>query len=78
MTTGAREIVAIFAEVTVKSTESVARPSDAVMVTDPGASPTTKPLPAPMLTALGSDTDQLALCVISRVPPSLNVPIAVI
>jgi len=46
--------------VTVNGTESVAEPSDAVTVTKPGAMPATNPLLAPMLTTVGSETDQFA------------------
>ena len=50
----------IFAAVTVKGTDCVADPNVAVIVTNPGVRPTTKPLLAPIFTTLGSDTDQVA------------------
>ena len=73
---GESEMDTILAAVTVNGTDCVADPKVAVIVTSPGARPTTKPLLAPMFTTAGSDTDQVAWCVTSRVPPSLNVPIA--
>jgi hypothetical protein len=60
VTEGTREIETILADVTVNGTESVADPREAVMVTKPGARPTTNPLLAPMLTTVGSETDQIA------------------
>lgn len=57
---GEREMETILAAVTVNGTDWVADPSVAVMLTNPGARPTTKPLLAPMLRTFGSDTDQVA------------------
>ena len=59
-TDGEREMDTIFAAVTVNGTDCVADPSVAVIVTNPGARATTKPLLAPIFTTLGSDTDQVA------------------
>src|SRR6058998_1869127 len=59
-TDGAIEMETILAAVTVNGTESAADPSVAVMVTRPGAMPTTNPLLAPILTTPGSDTDHTA------------------
>lgn len=57
---GESEMDTIFAAVTVKGTDCVADPNVAVIVTNPGVRPTTKPLLAPIFTTLGSDTDQVA------------------
>lgn len=71
---GASETETTVASVTLNGTETVLLPSVAVTLTDPGATP--KPIPElePIFKIVVSDADQMTRCVMSRMPPSLNVP----
>jgi hypothetical protein len=73
---GVSEMDTIFAAVTFRGEETVALPREAVMVASPGPTPKVSPLREPTVAIVVSDDNQFAECVMSRVPPSLKVPIA--
>ena len=75
---GAMEMETIVAGVTFNGTDAVTEPRVAVIVAIPGATPTNNPVPPLNFATVGSEEVHVTIPVMLRVPPSLNVPIAVI
>jgi hypothetical protein len=74
---GASDTETIVALLTLNGTEAVLLPRVAVTLIRPGAMPVPIPLLDPIERMVGSEEDQVTWCVMSRVLPSLNVPLAV-
>jgi hypothetical protein len=73
---GVIAIEVIVAFVTVNGTELVVPPRVAVIVIEPGAIATKRPVVEPIWATVVSEDDQVTRLVMFRVLPSLNVPVA--